>query len=52
MQWTNNKTGMFRIFSDQCPDRWGRKLIEKKEKELINNDKQKTKTLTEIDHLI
>ena len=31
-QWTQNKTGLFKIFEDTCPDRWGRRLIDKREK--------------------
>ena len=43
---------MFGIFSDSCPDRWGRTLLKRKEAMLAHSEGRKPKTLTETDYLL
>ena len=43
---------MFGIFSDSCPDRWGRTLLKRKEAMLARSEGRKPKTLTETDYLL
>lgn len=51
-QWAISKTGLFKIFEDTCPDRWGRRLIDKKEKINAEKENRKIKTLDEIDYML
>lgn len=51
-QWTQNKTGLFKIFEDTCPDRWGRKLIDRREKKYAEVEKRAIKNLNEIDYML
>lgn len=43
---------MFGVFSDSCPDRWGRTLLKRKEAMLARSEGRKPKTLTETDYLL
>lgn len=43
---------LFGIFSDSCPDRWGRTLLKRKEAMLARNEGRKPKTLSETDYLL
>ena len=43
---------LFGIFSDSCPDRWGRLLIRRKETLLARQEGRKPRQLTEVDYLL
>lgn len=43
---------MFGIFSDSCPDRWGRLLMKRREAILAKKENRKPRTLTDIDFLL
>jgi len=43
---------LFAMFSDACPDRWGRVLMQRREASLADTAKRKPKSLTEIDYLL
>lgn len=43
---------IFGMFSDCCPDRWGRTLLKRKEAILANEEKRSARTLYEIDYLL
>ncbi len=43
---------MFGIFSDSCPDRWGRLLMKRREAILAKKEGRKPKRLTEMDYLL
>ena len=43
---------IFGIFSDTCPDRWGRKLLDRKEIINASADKRKPRKLMESDYLL
>ena len=43
---------MFGVFSDSCPDRWGRLLMKRREQILARNEGRKARTLTESDYLL
>ena len=43
---------LFGIFSDSCPDRWGRLLIRRKEALLARQEGRKPRQLTEADYLL
>ena len=43
---------IFGIFSDTCPDRWGRKLLDRKEMINASTDKRKPRKLMESDYLL
>ena len=43
---------IFGIFSDTCPDRWGRKLLDRKEMINASADKRKPRKLMESDYLL
>lgn len=51
-QWTQSKTGLFKIFEDTCPDRWGRRLIDKREKIYAEKEKRAIKSFNEIDYML
>lgn len=42
----------FGVFSDSCPDRWGRALIDRRERILSNQENRKPKKLHESDYLL
>lgn len=43
---------IFGIFSDSCPDRWGRLLMKRREAVLARKEQRKPKILTESDYLL
>ena len=43
---------LFGVFSDSCPDRWGRLLMKRKEVLLANEENRKPRALTESDYLL
>jgi len=43
---------LFGVFSDSCPDRWGRLLMKRKEEILAREENRKPKALTESDFLL
>lgn len=44
--------GMFGVFKDACPDRWGRVLMQKRETILSKEENRKAKKLLESDYLL
>ncbi|SHJ31475.1 cytochrome P450 family protein [Hespellia stercorisuis] len=51
-QYVQSEKSMFGVFSDSCPDRWGRLLMKRREALLAKKEERKPKTLTEIDFLL
>lgn len=51
-QYLRTGKSMFRMLSDVCPDRWGRKLIQRKEELLSVKEKRKPCYLHEMDYLM
>jgi serine/threonine-protein kinase HipA len=43
---------IFGVFSDSCPDRWGRLLMKRKEAMLAREENRKPRALTESDYLL
>jgi len=43
---------LFGVFSDSCPDRWGRLLMKRKEAMLAREENRKPRALTESDYLL
>lgn len=43
---------LFGLFSDSCPDRWGRLLMKRREAILAKHEKRKPAKLSEIDYLL
>ena len=43
---------LFGIFGDACPDRWGRRLMMKREKMLARKEERSERTLLELDFLL
>jgi len=43
---------LFGVFSDSCPDRWGRLLLRRKEAILAREENRKPRALTESDYLL
>lgn len=43
---------LFGLFSDSCPDRWGRHLMQRKEAINARNENRKPRTLLETDYLL
>ena len=43
---------LFGVFSDSCPDRWGRLLMKRKEAILARDENRKPRALTESDYLL
>ena len=50
-QYTQDKP-LFGVFSDSCPDRWGRLLMKRKEEIVARKENRKPKALTESDFLL
>jgi len=50
-QYAPNKP-LFGVFSDSCPDRWGRLLMKRKETILARHENRKPRALTECDFLL
>lgn len=42
----------FGVFLDSSPDRWGRKLLQRREAQLARTDKRPERTLLELDYLL
>jgi len=51
-QYTTSEKPLFGIFSDSCPDRWGRLLMKRKEAVLAREENRKPRALTESDYLL
>jgi serine/threonine-protein kinase HipA len=45
-------TGVFRIFTDSAPDRWGRLLLDRRETLKAREEQRKARTQTEWDYLL
>ena len=43
---------LFGVFSDSCPDRWGRLLMKRREAMLAKEENRKPRALTESDYLL
>jgi len=43
---------LFGVFSDSCPDRWGRLLMKRREEMIAREEKRKPRALTESDYLL
>ena len=43
---------LFGVFTDSCPDRWGRLLMKRREAFLARKESRKIRTLTESDYLL
>lgn len=51
-QYTVVDKKMFGIFSDSCPDRWGRRLMQRRENIIARKEQRKPRSLTESDYLL
>lgn len=51
-QYPNENKTMFGMLSDVCPDRWGRRLIQRKENMLLRQENRPPKYLYETDYLL
>lgn len=51
-QYVPNGKNIFGIFSDSCPDRWGRLLMKRREAILAKSEERKPRALTESDFLL
>lgn len=51
-QFTPLDKPMFGVFSDSCPDRWGRLLMDRREGILAKQENRKPRTLLETDYLL
>ncbi len=51
-QFTPIDKTMFGIFSDSCPDRWGRVLMDRREGILAKQENRKARSLLETDYLL
>jgi len=51
-QFTPLDKTMFGIFSDSCPDRWGRVLMDRREGILAKQENRKARSLLETDYLL
>ena len=51
-QYAPMKKSLFGLFSDSCPDRWGRLLMRRMETILANRESRKPRQLTETDYLL
>ena len=51
-QYVHGEKKIFGIFSDTCPDRWGRKLLERREIINASLEKRKSRKLMESDYLL
>jgi serine/threonine-protein kinase HipA len=48
----SQSTGVFRIFTDSAPDRWGRVLLDRRETLKAREEQRRARTLTEWDYLL
>ena len=51
-QYVNGQNNMFGVFTDSCPDRWGRLLIQKKENLQAKKEERRARKLRDIDFLL
>jgi serine/threonine-protein kinase HipA len=51
-QYVNGQNNMFGVFTDSCPDRWGRLLIQKKENIQAKKEERRARKLRDIDFLL
>jgi serine/threonine-protein kinase HipA len=51
-QYINDDKNIFGIFADSCPDRWGRKLMNRREEIRAKKEDDKPRKLLESDYLI
>lgn len=51
-QYTPLDKSMFGIFSDSCPDRWGRLLMKRREAIIAKKEERKPRRLTDVDFLL
>lgn len=51
-QYTNNDKSIFGIFADSCPDRWGRKLMNRREEHRAKLLGERPRKLLESDYLL
>jgi len=51
-QYVSDKKPNFGVFTDSCPDRWGRVLIERRESVRAKEEKRSRRTLMESDFLL
>ena len=51
-QYLPNNKHIFGMFSDSCPDRWGRFLMQRREAIVARKEERKPKALTESDYLL
>jgi len=51
-QYVNGGKKLFGVFTDSCPDRWGRKLMDRREELRARAAAEKPKKLTESDYLL
>lgn len=51
-QYTPMNKQLFGVFSDSCPDRWGRLLMRRREAVLAHRENRKPRQLTETDYLL
>lgn len=51
-QYVSDKKPNFGVFTDSCPDRWGRVLIERRESVRAKEEKRSRRTLIESDFLL
>lgn len=51
-QYVNGEKKLFGIFADSCPDRWGRKLMNRREELRARFASEKPRKLTESDYLL
>jgi serine/threonine-protein kinase HipA len=51
-QYTSDNKEMFGVFSDSCPDRWGRLLMRRREAIEARREQRKPHALTDVDFLL
>jgi serine/threonine-protein kinase HipA len=51
-QYISSEKTLFGIFTDSCPDRWGRLLMKRREAVIARKEKRKPDALTESDFLL
>ena len=51
-QYLNDDKNIFGVFADSCPDRWGRRLMMRREEILAKKSGEKPKKLMESDYLL
>ena len=51
-QYVSMNKPIFGLFSDSCPDRWGRRLMQRREAIVARKEDRKPRALTECDYLL